>query len=44
MVHRMVRETKPVEKGKSKYTISEEEKEAIQKAIDNQNVYRVKEK
>ncbi len=35
---------KPVEKGKSKYTISEEEKEAIQKAIDNQNVYRVKEK
>ena len=35
---------KPVEKGKSKYIISEEEKEAIQKAIDNQNVYRVKEK
>ena len=35
---------KPVENGKSKYTISEEEQEAIQKAIENQNVYRVKEK
>ena len=34
---------KPVENGKSKYTISEEEKEAIQRAIDNQNIYRVKE-
>ena len=35
---------KPVENGKSKYTISEEEQEAIQKAIETQNVYRVKEK
>lgn len=34
---------KPVEKGNSKYTISEEEKEAIQKAMDNQNIYRMKE-
>ena len=34
---------KPVENGKSKYTISEEEKESIQRAIDNQNIYRVKE-
>lgn len=34
---------KPVENGKSKYAISEEEKEAIQRAIDNQNIYRVKE-
>lgn len=35
---------KPVENGKSKYTISEEEKQAIQKAIDNQKIYRVREK
>ncbi len=34
---------KPVENGKSKYTISEEEQEAIQKAIENKNVYKVKE-
>ena len=33
---------KPVENGKSKYTISEEEKEAIQKAIDSKNVYKIK--
>ena len=35
---------KPVENGVSKYTISEEEKQAIQMAIENQNIYRVKEK
>ena len=35
---------KPVEKGNSKYTISEEEKEAIQKAVENKPIYRVKEK
>ena len=35
---------KPVEKGTSKYTISEEEKEAIQKAVENKPIYRVKEK
>lgn len=34
---------KPIENGKSSYTISEEEREAIQKAINNQNVYKVKE-
>ena len=34
---------KPVENGKSKYTISEEEKEAIQKAIDSQEIYRARE-
>ena len=34
---------KPVQNGKSNYTISEEEKEAIQKAMDNQNIYKVKE-
>ena len=34
---------KPVEKGKSTYTISEEEQQAIQKAIENQNIYRIKE-
>ena len=34
---------KPVENGKSNYTISEEEQEAIQKAIDSQTIYRVKE-
>ena len=34
---------KPVEKGKSAYTISEEEQQAIQKAIENQNIYRIKE-
>ncbi len=33
---------KPVEKGTSKYTISEEEKEAIQKAVENKPIYRVK--
>ena len=33
---------KPVENGKSKYTISEEEKEAIEKAIDSKNVYKIK--
>lgn len=32
---------KPVESGKSKYTISEEEKEAIQKAMESQNIYRI---
>ena len=34
---------KPVENGKSKYTISEEEQEAIQKAMDSQEIYRVRE-
>ena len=34
---------KPVENGKSTYTISEEEKQAIQKAMENQNIYRIKE-
>lgn len=34
---------KPVEKGKSKYTISEEEQEAIQKAIENKQIYKVRE-
>lgn len=34
---------KPVENGKSKYTISEEEQEAIQKAMENKGIYRVKE-
>ena len=33
---------KPVENGKSKYTISEEEQEAIQKAIENKQVYKVR--
>lgn len=35
---------KPVENGKSKYTISEEEQDAIQKAIENKQIYRVREK
>ena len=34
---------KPVENGKSTYTISEEEQQAIQKAMENQNIYRIKE-
>ena len=34
---------KPVENGKSKYTISEEEEEAIQKAIENKQIYKVRE-
>ena len=34
---------KPVENGKSKYTISEEEQEAIQKAMENKGIYRVNE-
>lgn len=34
---------KPVENGKSTYTISEEEQQAIQKAIESKNIYRVKE-
>lgn len=34
---------KPVESGKSKYTLSEEEREAIQKAINSNEAYRVKE-
>ena len=33
---------KPVENGKSKYTISEEEQEAIDKAIGNDNIYKMK--
>ena len=33
---------KPVENGKSKYTISEEEMEAIEKAVEGHEVYRVK--
>ena len=32
---------KPVEKGKSSYTLSEEEAQAIQKAIDSNNIYKV---
>ena len=35
---------KPVEKGQSKYTVSEEEKEAIQMAVESKETYRVKEK
>ena len=34
---------KSVEKGKSKYTLSEEEQQAIQKAIEDNGIYRVKE-
>ena len=34
---------KPVENGKSKYTISEEEQEAIQRAIENKQIYKVRE-
>ena len=34
---------KPVENGKSKYTISEEEQEAIQKAMENKGIYKIKE-
>ena len=34
---------KTVENGKSTYTISEEEQQAIQKAMENQNIYRIKE-
>ena len=33
---------KPVERGKSNYTISEEEQEAINKAIKSQEIYKVK--
>ena len=33
---------KPVEKGKSNYTISEEEQEAIDKAIGNDNIYKMR--
>ncbi len=33
---------KPVEKGKSAYTVSEEEAQAIQKAIDSNGIYKVK--
>ena len=34
---------KPVENGKYKYKISEEEQEAIQKAIENKGIYKVRE-
>lgn len=34
---------KPVENGKSKYTISEEEQEAIQKAMENKGIYKIRE-
>ena len=34
---------KPVENGKSKYTLSEEEQMAIQRAVENQTIYRIKE-
>ena len=34
---------KPVENGRSTYTISEEEQQAIQKAMENQNIYRIRE-
>ena len=33
---------KPVEQGKSSYTISEEEKTAIEKAVNSKNIYKVK--
>ncbi len=33
---------KPVEKGKSNYTISEEEAQAIQKAISSNGIYKIK--
>lgn len=33
---------KPVEKGKSSYTISEEEAQAIQKAVDSEGIYKIK--
>lgn len=33
---------KPVENGKSSYTVSEEENEAIRKAMESKNVYKVK--
>ena len=33
---------KPIEKGKSTYTVSVEEQQAIQKAIEGNNVYRIK--
>ena len=32
---------KPVENGKSKYTLSEEEKQAIEKAVNSKQVYRI---
>ena len=34
---------KPIEKGKSKYTLSEEESEAIQKAINSNDFYKIRE-
>ena len=34
---------KPVNDGTSKYTLSEEEKQAIEKAIYSQNIYKMKE-
>lgn len=33
---------KPIENGNSKYTLSEEEKEALNKAIDSKNIYKIK--
>lgn len=33
---------KPVEKGKSTYTVSEEEAQAIQKAINSEGIYKIK--
>ena len=33
---------KPVEKGKSSYTISEEEQQAINKAVESQEVYKIR--
>lgn len=33
---------KPIEKGISKYTLSEEENEALNKAIDSKNIYKIK--
>ncbi len=33
---------KPVENGKSSYTVSEEEKMAIEKAVNSKNIYKVK--
>ena len=34
---------KPVKDGKSSYTVSEEEEEAIKKAIESDNIYKIKE-
>ena len=33
---------KPIEQGESKYTLSEEEKEAVEKAINSKNIYNIR--